>query len=175
MNKVKFFDMCFFSLIGFISCYVSLIFFYSENQTNYYVNFTMLVTMLSVIRWGRSGVIVYFFSTLPLMILIQDIGLLIAHNLVTTAFLILPSLVFEKIDNHKFVEKSSWGIMFIVSMFFFSSLGETIYTIVLNDLSFLPVFQLTFTVNLFMMVMTIVVYLIIKTTSPSLFFDLKTI
>lgn len=173
-SKVKFFDMTFFSLLGFISCYLSLVFFYSEEQTNFYLNFTMLVTFLSIVRWGRSGIIVYFIATLPMYILIQDVGLLLIHNFLGTIFLLFPALVIDRIPNFKFVDQKRIGILAIISLFAFSAIGESIYSVATTGYGFFGVYQVTLAVNIFAIVMTIFVYLLLRNV-PSLFYNLKEI
>lgn len=173
MRTFRVFDICFLGLVGFSSYALSIWAFGYLNQTNYFLQFSIVVSFLAIVRWGRVGLISYLISTLPAITLFNGSNInFIFFDIFTMVMLIIPAIQIEKASNKKILENKLYAIVLIISLFVFESIGASLYYWIFEGQKLAQIFIISFSTYLFQIIMNIVVYFVIRNV-PSLFFDLK--
>jgi len=131
-------------------------------EANFYINFSILIGLLAIVRWGYLGVIVYVVAGLS-MLFISDTSYLetILVYPFANAFIILALVFFKLFDVSKLKENNLVLILFILTIFVSVSIGKGIASFILGN-QLISSILYYFTVNLFNVVMVYVVLQIIK-------------
>jgi len=131
-------------------------------EANYYLNFSILVGMLAIIRWGYLGSIVYIIAGFA-MFFISDVSAIKTLLLYpfANAFIILAINFFKIFKVEKLKENNLILILFIITVFVSVSIGKGVAAFLLGE-QLLPTILYYLTINLFNIVMVFIVLQLIK-------------
>ncbi len=173
MKSYRIFDLIFLGVLGIGSYLISSLLAIEMEQYNYYVKFGILVTFLSIVRWGRIGVLTFVIASLPNYYFLNYGILGNTLNILFAASLIFVIAIFvERINNKIIHAKIGVGFIIILMLYLAISISETLYNVILNGRDFFSTVQIIFSVYIFELVITVIVYIILRNV-PSLFFNLK--
>lgn len=173
MRKFRVFDIVFFGMLGFASYFTSIVLSHQLNQNNYYIQFTLLITFISIVRWGKVGILSLGIANIPGILIFNGThqGYLI-YSFIELLVLIGPAMIIEKISNYKILNNKLLSFLLLLSIYLFESIGASIYFNFFGEFSFMDSLKIISTSYIFQFTINYIVLLILENVS-SLFFDLK--
>ncbi len=139
----------------------------------YYLSFAVLIGLIAVIRWGPIGGIVYTVSGIPMIFLgIGAVGFNILFYPIANSVLILVGYLFRKLPERKVIKDNLILLIFVTVAYCLIALAKGV-VIGLYGENIFKGGVLYFLTQLFSMIMTYIVFLIIR-RRDGLLMDMKT-
>lgn len=162
IKKYQIFDITLLSIIALISEITGDLLHSALPGAGFHLSFSILVGLVAMIRWGKTGALVYVAAGLPMIFLgegniVQNMMLYPVANI----SIILISLLFRFIDRSKLKLNNFYLLIYVVGAYISVSIGKGLVTYSISgDFFKSTIYYLVG--QLFNMVMVFLVFLLIK-------------
>lgn len=128
----------------------------------FHLSFSILIALIAIVRWGKAGTLVYIIAGIPMIILgpnsmIQNILLYPAAN----GFILLCALIAERFDMKEMIRDNLRLLLFTATAFVATAIGKGLMLFLYGD-SIFSASAMYFLANMFSLIMTYVVLLIVR-------------
>lgn len=163
VEKYRYFDMVLLTILAIVAQIMGDLLHDALPGAGFYLNFSILVALVAIIRWGKWGSLVFVISGLPMLFLhhgniIESILLYPFAN----AFIIFTCLIFRVVDRDH-IKDTAWNLLvYCVTAYLFISIGKGIVTYFLAGGFIIKNIVYYFLTQLFNMIMVFIILLLIK-------------
>lgn len=177
LNKLKQIDLIFFTILSTVAELITAVSF-SNLHSGFYFSFAIMIYIIFSIRWGNIAIVSLILSGIPL-IFIQPIGNVqsieiwkgILYYMIANAMGALPMLFYGKRSRNKIISSPLWLSIYVVLVFLSLSIGKEIALLIISHDPLGGVKY--FLSEIFILVITILVLLILSRLKSKLVYDMN--
>ncbi len=168
-------DIYIFSILSIICEFLSS-FFFKRLDSGFYLSFSLLLFLISSLRWGIKGIIPFIVSGIPLIFL-DNIGYLngTLYYVIANAFAVVPIVIFElfikKNRSRNVIIKSPYSLLLYSLLCMISlSVGKALVLLIINhDFTAIGGYLVS---NIFTFVLSYIVLYILSKVKNSIVTDM---
>ncbi len=176
LNQLKKIDLIFFTILSIVAEFITA-FSFSNLKSGFYFSFAIMIYIIFSIRWGNIAIVSLILSGLPL-IFIQPIGNIqsieiwkgILYYMIANATAALPMLIYGKRSRNKIVSSPLWLAGYVLVVFLSIAIGKEIALLIISQDPLGGVKY--FLSEIFILVITILVLLILSRLKTKLVYDM---
>jgi len=155
-------DLVVFSVLSLITTFMGEYIHLRMPGAGYYLSFAMLIAIIAMVRWGMIGAVTSVVGSFVMVVLgANSIGVDIIMYPIASVFLFGAGYLYNKIDRDVWVNDSIKLFWLVLLAFVALTIGKSFGLLILGE-SFLPGGAMFFLSQLFNIVITYVVLLIVR-------------
>lgn len=142
-------------------------------SAGFYMNFSVLITLIAIYRWGGYGALVLVVSGIPMIFLgVNTIGINLVLHVIAPCAIYAISIILRKLGAQRILGDTLQLLLLTVVTYLILALGQSVGVLLLGD-NPINGGVMYFLANSFNMLMTYVVLLLVR-KRPGLMIDMKT-
>ncbi|MDF2698614.1 MAG: hypothetical protein K0Q49_170 [Haloplasmataceae bacterium] len=154
LNKYRMMDLTFFSILAVIAEVISIVALREFSGAGFYLSFSVMIAIISIIRWGAIGSVVYIASGIPMIFISSEeilTGLLLFP--LANTFISLSTIIFLFIKREDIIKNRLLFLTYQVLVFVCISFGKGIASYIIDG-NFINVLYSYFVSQLFCILIT---------------------